>query len=61
MSERKKLVCVICGTPWEGPRNVCVNDECKGFCSWGEKKDGEPSSWIKTDSGYIPRPPPKNL
>ena len=54
----KKLVCVLCGEPWEPPiTNRC---ECGGFCSWGEVKGGEPSSWIKTEKGYVPRPVPPN-
>lgn len=56
MKQDKPLVCVLCGEPWEpASKNVC---ECGGVCSWGEEKGAEPMSWIKTDDGYVPRPPP---
>jgi hypothetical protein len=49
-------VCVRCGWPWPGPNNRCVNDECRGFCTWGETYGGEPTSWVKLPSGgYRPR------
>ena len=54
----ENLVCVICGTLWKKYANVCST--CGGFCTWGLGKGKEPSSWIKTDKGYTPRPiPPK--
>jgi hypothetical protein len=38
-----KLVCVLCGEPWEPSlKNIC---ECGGFCTWGEKKGAKPMSW----------------
>lgn len=48
-------VCVICGTPWISIANVCKT--CGGLCSWGAEKGAEPSSWTKTDKGYVPKPP----
>lgn len=39
-------VCVLCGWAWPGPNNRCVNPNCKGFCTWGEKKDALPTSWM---------------
>jgi hypothetical protein len=50
-----RLVCVHCGRPWEGIKNVC---ECGGVCSWGYALSGEPLSWTKTENGYYPTPPP---
>lgn len=51
-----ELVCVLCGRPWlPGVKNRC---ECGGFCTWGEKQGGDPSSWTVTDEGWIPNPPP---
>ena len=50
------LVCVLCGRPWlPEVKNLC---ECGGFCSWGEKQGGDPSSWTVTEQGWIPNPPP---
>ncbi len=50
-----ELVCVLCGRDWTPPIiNVCV---CGGFSTWGPAKGADPSSWIKTEGGYIPRPP----
>ena len=59
---KKKSVCVLCGEPWVGYSNVCVNKECGGFCSWGEKKDGPPSSWNVSKQGkWSPKPVPKEV
>lgn len=55
----KKLVCVICGIPWTLIANACPNPDCAGFCSWGEKKDGDPSSWEKIDDRWVPKMPTK--
>lgn len=53
----KPSVCVLCGEPWEpGWKNRC---ECGGFCTWGRAKGAEPDSWIKTEGGYVPKPPPR--
>jgi len=51
------LVCVLCGEPWiPGFKNRC---ECGGFCTWGEKKDGPPSSWnVDTQGRWTPKPTP---
>lgn len=50
------LVCVLCGAPWRDFYNNC---ECGGFCSWGEKKDGPPSSWdVSRDGQWTPKKPP---
>jgi len=50
-------VCVLCGRPWEPEvKNVC---ECGGFCTWGPAKGADPDSWIRTEKGWIPRPPPQ--
>lgn len=46
------LVCVRCGWAWVGPSNRCVNRECGGFCTWGEKHNAPPTSWLPTG----PRP-----
>ncbi|SRR5579871_498248 len=49
------LVCVLCGRDWSPPIiNRCT---CGGFCTWGPAKGADPSSWIKTEGGYVPRPP----
>ena len=49
-------VCVRCGWAWVPLSNRCVNSECNGFCTWGEKKDAEPDSWVKLPGGgYRPR------
>lgn len=53
------LVCVLCGTKWEPYANRC--DTCGGFCTWGPAKGADPDSWIVTENGWIPRPPPKDL
>jgi len=61
MEEIDDLVCVLCGIPWDPPVvNACPNPKCKGFCTWGKKKGGDPSSWIKTKNGWIPRPVPSS-
>lgn len=53
------LVCVLCGRDWTPPIiNVCP---CGGFSTWGPAKGADPSSWIKTEGGYVPRPPPKEV
>ena len=53
-SQKDMLVCVICGRPWvPSIKNRC---NCGGFCTWGDKKGGEPSSWQKVGEKYIPRP-----
>jgi hypothetical protein len=52
----EKLVCVICGEPWEPYKNRC---DCGGFCTWGHEKGGKPSSWTVTEKGWIPNPQPK--
>jgi len=55
--EEKELVCVLCGKPWVPKfKNRC---ECGGFCTWGEEKGGNPSSWNVTEKGWIPKPAPK--
>lgn len=47
------LVCVLCGEPWEPSfKNRC---ECGGFCTWGEAKGAQPSSWNIDGS---PKAPP---
>jgi len=57
MENDKKLICVICGEPWEPAyKNRC---ECGGFCTWGYEKGGKPSSWTVTEKGLTPNPPPK--
>ena len=58
--EEKVLVCVLCGEPWEPFfKNRC---ECGGFCTWGDKKGGPPSSFDVTEDGkWIPKPPPKQI
>ena len=38
MDEDEKLICVLCGQKWgvKSPfTNVCENEKCKGFSSWG--------------------------
>ena len=51
-----KLVCVLCGRDWIPCMNRC---ECGGFCSWGNKKGGKPSSWkVNPDGSWTPNPPP---
>ena len=52
----RRLVCVLCGWYWAG-LNHCVNPACQGFCSWGERYHGEPSSWVRTIAGWRPRMP----
>lgn len=53
------LVCVLCGRDWSPPIiNVCA---CGGFSTWGPAKGADPSSWIKTEGGFVPRPPPKEV
>lgn len=48
-------VCVLCGAPWVPEvKNVC---ECGGFSTWGKSKGAEPTSWVKTEHGYVPRQP----
>ena len=55
----KDLVCVLCGEPWlPTVKNRC---ECGGFCSWGEKKGGDPMSWDVTDKGWTPKPVPPEV
>lgn len=58
MEKEKDLVCVLCGAPWlPGYKNRC---ECGGFCTWGKKKDGPPSSWdVQADGSWTPKPVPK--
>lgn len=56
MKTESPLVCVLCGRLWEGCKNRC---ECGGFCTWGPANGAEPSSWIKTEQGYVPRPVPR--
>lgn len=60
MSNAEGLVCVLCGEPWEpAVKNRC---ECGGFCTWGEAKDGPPSSWdVSVDGGWTPKPPPADV
>lgn len=54
----KNLVCVLCGEPWVRAANRC---KCGGFCTWGEKKDGPPSSWnIEKNGQWIPKKPPQD-
>jgi len=55
-----QLVCVLCGRPWTpGCKNRC---ECGGFCTWGEKKGGKPSSWNVSETGkWTPKPVPKDV
>lgn len=49
------LVCVLCGEPWEPSiKNLC---ECGGFCTWGEAKGAQPTSWNGDGS---PKAPPKD-
>lgn len=54
--EKKQLICVLCGKPWEpGYKNVC---ECGGSCSWGYEM-GKPLSWtVMPDGSSVPNPPP---
>lgn len=54
---KEKLVCVLCGNPWEPPvKNIC---ECGGICTWGSAKGANPDSWAKTDEGYTLKMPPR--
>lgn len=49
-------VCVRCGWTWMPYSNRCVNPECNGFCTWGERQHAEPDSWVKLPGGgYRPR------
>lgn len=61
MNEQEQLICVLCGTPWGVNfkyTNVCENQKCKGFCTWG-KEPMKPDSFTIDDSGrWIPNPPP---
>lgn len=60
--EKEELVCVLCGTKWHSPSNRCRNPDCGGFCSWGEKKDGPPSSWdVLKNGAWVPKPVPKEV
>jgi hypothetical protein len=50
------LVCSHCGWPWAG-LNRCLNDECRGFCTWSEIKGEMPTSWVPhPESGLLPHP-----
>jgi len=54
----KLRVCVRCGWFWVGVSNRCMNPECRGFCTWGERKGAEPDSWVKVPDGrWRPRLP----
>jgi len=55
----KDLVCVLCGKPWLPATKILC--ECGAFCAWGEAKGAEPSPWIKTKNGYVPRPPEEQM
>lgn len=52
--EKESSVCVLCGAYWPPFQNRC---ECGGFCTWGPAKGADPSSWIVTGDGWVPRPP----
>lgn len=55
----EELVCVLCGIKWRPRANVCT---CGGFCSWGDKMGGPPSSWnIQNDGAWTPKPVPKDV
>ncbi len=55
-----KEVCVLCGTPWHGPSNRCMNKDCNGFCSWGKEKGGPPSSWdVNKNGSWVLKPVPR--
>jgi hypothetical protein len=38
-------VCVRCGWAWAG-MNRCLNDACRGFCTWGKAQNEPPTSWL---------------
>lgn len=48
-------VCSYCGWPWPGANNVCVNQSCKGFCTWAAACGEVPTSWIKNGNVIRPR------
>ncbi len=53
-------VCVLCGAPWpKSHRNDC--EACGGFCTWGQERGGEPTSWKVTPDGWIPNPVPAQI
>lgn len=51
--KNKKLICVLCGQEW-GVKcqftNVCENENCKGFCTWGYELN-KPESFTINDDG----------
>jgi ribosomal protein L40E len=50
----EKLVCVKCGARWGNSLNRCK--QCRGFCSWGRRKGGAPSSWdVQPDGRWTPK------
>ena len=55
--DKDNLVCVICGEIWGKYNNLCHT--CGGFCTWGKKKGGPPSSWnVNIHGEWNPNSPP---
>jgi len=51
--DNKKLICVLCGQEWgvKSPFiNICENEECRGFCTWGYEL-GKPLSFVIDEKG----------
>ena len=60
MEENKKLICVLCCQEWgvKNPfTNICENEDCKGFSTWGYEPNN-PESFIVDDNGKWHLKPP---
>lgn len=60
MEKEKKLICVLCGTEWGMFNNVCRNEKCKGFCTWGYEPNKPESFFVDENGKWHLKPSPKN-